>query len=99
MRVDAQREPSRLELDGALHTKSTGSSRSKDLAVFDTHTTTLTEETMNKVKLLSAAAILVTALSAPAFAQEKGGGAGGGGGGAAVSGTGGGGAAVSGAGG
>src|SRR4051794_3678862 len=33
---------------------------------------------MNKVKLLSAAAILVTALSAPAFAQGKGGEGGGG---------------------
>jgi hypothetical protein len=44
---------------------------------------------MNKVKLLGATAILVTALSASAFAQEKGVGAGGGGsagGGAAVSG-------------
>jgi hypothetical protein len=58
---------------------------------------------MNKVKLLGATAILVTALSASAFAQEKGGaggGLGGGGsagGGAAVSGSGGGGSAGGGA--
>jgi hypothetical protein len=65
----------------------------KDFAVLTRHTTTLTEEMMNKVKLLGATAILVTALSASAFAQEKGVGAGGGlggggsaGGGAAVSG-------------
>ena len=45
---------------------------------------------MNKVKLLSATAILVTALSAPVFAQERAGGGGSAGGGAAVSGPGGG---------